>query len=955
MKNILYLIFYFELLISTFSIIPLWNFESSTIDLLSESNIYNYTLLTTYANCLFTFKKSIIKEGNSITERNYIVIDNNIEIPTEWEDIDTVFSIDDFIIICPKGSNHMNKYENGEFIPYIPDDFTETEWELKCYNQIRLDIISVAYLSKTNKFYSYNFDINAWMNMIEFNTILYDFRWTISEIQLNVYPMIHLSEDNGKISLIASDVTISSENNTIIKSEKTKKDLITSLTYKNAFFGLENYQFFFITYEKDPPTFISGYSLTKNLDESDIDSLNVTINYESPFDFYYDYTITNVELIRNSRYAFYQIYNVVKEKTYYGIIDIVLNKVIFNTCEEIKSFKPFIEHQQCYSMLAITKESAYRICAYVNNGYCEDTSYCPDANYFIDSQGINFNGNKCPEYILVPNNICINECDENIFFSNDSYHCGFCIHIDENNPYKLLNNTGCLNEIREGAYLYNEKYKLLKSNSNKILTTIPTAIPTTIAITIPTTILTSIPTTIPTAIPTTISITSIPTTIPTTIAITIPTTIAISIPTTIPTTIYNTIFSTIESTVITTTISSTIPNSNFESESTILNFNPTTMPSTYILNITCLYGYFFVGEDKYCYSEDGKADSKDINALYISLQKSMKVQNSQIIQEEKAFLQLSTIAEQLNNETSYLSSIDLRECESLLREKEGLSEDQQFLIIKIDFKSEDLSSTYVQYEIYHPKDLHKISLEICKNITINIKIPFNLNNDTKSLCLYMQDSDFDIFNINDSFYNDICSTYTAQNGADMTLSDRKTYIYDNINSVSFSCQEDCEFISYDCETQKVNCDCHVQISETINDISKISFDKKELLDSFYSVLKNSNFLVLKCFKLVFSLIGQKNNYGSYMMTGFMVLFIVPTIIYIVKGQKNIQDIINTILLKKKINNNNNKIDKINTIDAKLENRNKRRKSIKKKHIKKKKHQRKKLIKMKKKLKALKTT
>ena len=127
MKNILYLIFYFELLISTFSIIPLWNFESSTIDLLSESNIYNYTLLTTYANCLFTFKKSIIKEGNSITERNYIVIDNNIEIPTEWEDIDTVFSIDDFIIICPKGSYHMNKYENGEFIPYIPDDFSDTE------------------------------------------------------------------------------------------------------------------------------------------------------------------------------------------------------------------------------------------------------------------------------------------------------------------------------------------------------------------------------------------------------------------------------------------------------------------------------------------------------------------------------------------------------------------------------------------------------------------------------------------------------------------------------------------------------------------------------------------------------------------------------------------------------------------------------------------------------------
>ena len=117
----------------------------------------------------------------------------------------------------------------------------------------------------------------------------------------------------------------------------------------------------------------------------------------------------------------------------------------------------------------------------------------------------------------------------------------------------------------------------------------------------------------------------------------------------------------------------------------------------------------------------------------------------------------------------------------------------------------------------------------------------------------------------------------------------------------------------------------MQISETINDISKISFDKKELLGSFYSVLKNSIFLVLKCFKLVFSLISQKNN-SSFLMTGFMILFIVSTIIYIVKGQENIKDIINTILLKKKINNKiNNNLNKINTIEAKLENRNKKRK------------------------------
>ena len=37
-------------------------------------------------------------------------------------------------------------------------------------------------------------------------------------------------------------------------------------------------------------------------------------------------------------------------------------------------------------------------------------------------------------------------------------------------------------------------------------------------------------------------------------------------------------------------------------------------------------------------------------------------------------------------------------------------------------------------------------------------------------------SGYDLFNENDSFYTDICSTFTSENGTDMTLADRKKEI-----------------------------------------------------------------------------------------------------------------------------------------------------------------------------------
>ena len=75
------------------------------------------------------------------------------------------------------------------------------------------------------------------------------------------------------------------------------------------------------------------------------------------------------------------------------------------------------------------------------------------------------------------------------------------------------------------------------------------------------------------------------------------------------------------------------------------------------------------------------------------------------------------------------------------------------------------------------------------------------------------------------------------------------------------CQEGCKFESYNKTTRKANCDCDVQSESTQTDMTKINFDKDNIGTSFVSTLTNSNFMVLKCYKLVLNL---KNLLMSYL-------------------------------------------------------------------------------------------
>ena len=73
-----------------------------------------------------------------------------------------------------------------------------------------------------------------------------------------------------------------------------------------------------------------------------------------------------------------------------------------------------------------------------------------------------------------------------------------------------------------------------------------------------------------------------------------------------------------------------------------------------------------------------------------------------------------------------------------------------------------------------------------------------LSKETKQLYDKMKNSGYDMFNIKDPFYQDICTPYDSFNGTDILLIDRINYIYDNDDA---KCQSNCKFSYYFIESK----------------------------------------------------------------------------------------------------------------------------------------------------------
>ena len=262
----------------------------------------------------------------------------------------------------------------------------------------------------------------------------------------------------------------------------------------------------------------------------------------------------------------------------------------------------------------------------------------------------------------------------------------------------------------------------------------------------------------------------------------------------------------------------------------------------------------------------------------------------------------------LKNLTNFqnISIIDLGECENILKRAYHINENDSLIIVKSEQKSGKASDKNVIIDVYEPYNKTQLNLSLYDDNPINILIPMELDKETKQLYEQMKESGYNMFDINDPFYQDICTPFDSSDGTDILLSDRINFIYNNDNT---KCQPNCKLSIYSVELHFLNCSCTA--SSEVGDENfekKEKFTAKKIYESFYEVLKYSNYDIIKCLNIVLDIKTISTNIGSILVISYFAFYLVCLVFYIIKGltplkNKLAKDIKkNNIKIKSNINN-----------------------------------------------------
>jgi len=226
----------------------------------------------------------------------------------------------------------------------------------------------------------------------------------------------------------------------------------------------------------------------------------------------------------------------------------------------------------------------------------------------------------------------------------------------------------------------------------------------------------------------------------------------------------------------------------------------------------------------------------------------------------------------------------------------------------------------VFYELFNPKNLSEtLDINLCSQNYIEIRLPLVLKQYKMDLIQRTRDLGYNIFDLNNSFYNDICSSF-SYNNSDFSLSERKKLLDLSDENLTMS---GCNYTSFDIKTIRVIYLCKIGNDvNNNNSVSEVNInDNKE-----DNILKNivfskaSNIKIVKCFSILINSKIFYENYGFYIMLFTNILIILLLIFsFPSKLDKQLKIFCNTILsqMKKIYYNTQNRInlkiknDKIN--------------------------------------------
>ena len=285
------------------------------------------------------------------------------------------------------------------------------------------------------------------------------------------------------------------------------------------------------------------------------------------------------------------------------------------------------------------------------------------------------------------------------------------------------------------------------------------------------------------------------------------------------------------------------------------------------------------------------------------------------------------------------SSILLNDFEKILKQKYLIPDDLSIPILKIETYNNHSNILQVSYELYNPLNLtQKLDLYLFNLNYIEIRIPMVIKSYKMDLILKAKNLGYNIFDLNDSFYHDICSVFTYNN-SDISLSERKNLLDLSDENI---CIDNCNNTNFDIKTLKSICLCKIGYNNNDTYLIKdeIYNNNSENSNLFNSIKTNidfskaSNIRVIKCVSVIFNKKLFIQNYGFYIMFFMNVFNIIILILsplskaeiqfnnFCSEVKKQMDDIYKNINLKKNkektnINSNIDIIESRNIKDRKI--------------------------------------
>ena len=277
----------------------------------------------------------------------------------------------------------------------------------------------------------------------------------------------------------------------------------------------------------------------------------------------------------------------------------------------------------------------------------------------------------------------------------------------------------------------------------------------------------------------------------------------------------------------------------------------------------------------------------------------------------KIILTTSSNQKSWSNKNNNITSIELGQCETFLKQYYNISEEKVLYIKKLEIIQEGMKIPKIEYSVYYNLNetkLEKLNIAICKDTSISLILPLEIN------------ENLDELNKSSGYYNDICYPATSESGTDILLKDRKKEFIEKNKTV---CQDDCVFSGYNYTTKKVNCFC--EVNEMPLSFLYMKINKTKLYQNIFDIKNVANIKILICYKLLLTVNGILYNIGSYILLAIILFHIVSIIIFYLKQFNGIKSKIKNIIfaiknLGKTKNKNKKKKKKKDKKDKKNKNK-----------------------------------